>query len=160
MCLSILGLIPWRTCLLGYQMVQWILPILQDLGFQLYNSPTPIYEEIQTNIYIIKANHSQEELKALLSLFIMFMINIISLLFTISIWIQPFIWIILGLNVPLDLSVNGNYLVITLFFPWWRRFTIVLREFGDLLLPPIFYITYMIMKNIIQVNRLIYTYNN
>ena len=38
-------------------MVQWILPILQNLGFQVSNAPTTIYEYNQPTIDIIKENH-------------------------------------------------------------------------------------------------------
>ena len=37
-------------------MVQWIRPILQNLGFQVSDAPTPIYEDIQPTIDIIKSN--------------------------------------------------------------------------------------------------------
>ena len=38
-------------------MVQWIRPILQNLGFQVSHAPTPIYDYIKLTIDIIKANH-------------------------------------------------------------------------------------------------------
>ena len=38
-------------------MFQWLLPLLQNLGFRVYDAPTPIYEDIQPTIDIIKANH-------------------------------------------------------------------------------------------------------
>ena len=40
--------------LLGNQMVQWLRLILQKLGFQVSNAPTPIYENSQYTINIIK----------------------------------------------------------------------------------------------------------
>ena len=38
-------------------MVQWLQPILKNLGFQVSDAPTPIYEDSQPTIVIIKANH-------------------------------------------------------------------------------------------------------
>ena len=38
-------------------MVQWLQPILQNLGFQVSNVSTPIYEYSQPTIGIIKSNH-------------------------------------------------------------------------------------------------------
>ena len=38
-------------------MVQWIQPILQTLGSQVYDAPTTIYEESQHTIDIIRKNH-------------------------------------------------------------------------------------------------------
>ena len=38
-------------------MIQWLRPILQNLGFQVSDAPNPIYEEIQPTIGIIKTKH-------------------------------------------------------------------------------------------------------
>ena len=38
-------------------MVQWLQPILQNLGFQLPNAPTLLYEYSQPTIDIINSNH-------------------------------------------------------------------------------------------------------
>ena len=38
-------------------MIQWLRPILKNLGFQVSDAPNPIYEEIQPTIGIIKTNH-------------------------------------------------------------------------------------------------------
>ena len=38
-------------------MVQWLQPILQNLIFQVSDYPTPIYEDIQPTIGVIKTNH-------------------------------------------------------------------------------------------------------
>ena len=44
-------------------MVQWLRTILQNLGLQVSDIPTPIYEDIQRNIDIIKANHNTNTVK-------------------------------------------------------------------------------------------------
>ena len=38
-------------------MVQWLRPILQNLGFWVFNGPTPIYEYRQPSIDVIKSHH-------------------------------------------------------------------------------------------------------
>ena len=38
-------------------MAQWIIPILQNLGFQVSNYPTLIYKDSQPTIGGIEANH-------------------------------------------------------------------------------------------------------
>ena len=38
-------------------MVQWLRTVLQNLGFQVFDAPTPIYEENQPDIVIIKETH-------------------------------------------------------------------------------------------------------
>ena len=44
-------------------MVQWIQPILQNLGFQVSNDPNTTYEDSQHTIDIIKANHLTRRIK-------------------------------------------------------------------------------------------------
>ena len=44
-------------------MVQWLQPILQNLGFQVFNSPTTIYEDIQPNIEVIRENRLTIQVK-------------------------------------------------------------------------------------------------
>ena len=38
-------------------MVQWLRRILQNIGFQVSDAPTPVYEDSQATIDIIKSNH-------------------------------------------------------------------------------------------------------
>ena len=38
-------------------MVQWIWPVLQNLGFQVSDTATPIYEDSEHNVDIIKIKH-------------------------------------------------------------------------------------------------------
>ena len=57
--------------------VQWICPILQNLGYQASNTPTPTYKYSQPNIYIIKLTISSAGLSIFMFLFIMSMINIL-----------------------------------------------------------------------------------
>ena len=38
-------------------MVQWLRLVLQNIGFQVLDAPTPIYEWSQPKIDIIKSNH-------------------------------------------------------------------------------------------------------
>ena len=45
------------TFYLATKMVQWHQPILKSLGFQFYDAPTPIYEDIQPTIDIIERIH-------------------------------------------------------------------------------------------------------
>ena len=44
-------------------MVHWLKPILQNLGFQVSDASTPIYEDRQPTMDIIKANHLTPKLK-------------------------------------------------------------------------------------------------
>ena len=44
-------------------MIQWIQPILQNLGFQVSNYPNPIYKLNQPTIDIIKENHLTSRIK-------------------------------------------------------------------------------------------------
>ena len=53
----------FRTFYLDTKMVQWIRTILKNLGFQVSNSPTLIYEDIQPTIDIMKANQPTSRLK-------------------------------------------------------------------------------------------------
>ena len=56
-------------------MVQWLQTIFKTLGLQVSNAPTPIYEDSQPTIGIIKANHLKRIVKHIISLFIMPMCN-------------------------------------------------------------------------------------
>ena len=42
---------------MGTKRVQWLLTILKNLGFQVSDAPTSIYEYSQPTIYIIRENH-------------------------------------------------------------------------------------------------------
>ena len=56
-------------------------------------------------------------------------------------------------------AIDGNHRINT-FFTMEMVIYRYIEIIGELLLPPIFYITYMMIKNIIQVNQYIYIYNN
>ena len=44
-------------------MVQWLQSVLQNLGFQVSDAPTPIYEDSKPKINILKANHLTSRVK-------------------------------------------------------------------------------------------------
>ena len=44
-------------------MIQWLLHILQNLGFQVSNYPNPIHEDIEPTIDIIKENNITRRVK-------------------------------------------------------------------------------------------------
>ena len=52
-----------RTFYIATKMIKWPQPILQNLGFQFSDIPTPICEDIQPKIDIIKANHITSRIK-------------------------------------------------------------------------------------------------
>ena len=52
-----------RTFYLATKMVQWLWTILQNLGFQVSDAPTPIYEDSQPTIDIIKEKHPTSRVK-------------------------------------------------------------------------------------------------
>ena len=51
------------TFYLATKMVQYLLPILQNLGLQVSDAPTPIYEDNQPTIDTIKTNHPTSRVK-------------------------------------------------------------------------------------------------